>query len=43
MKLFTIDDSISQGFTSLAAARTDLCFSTLIAKQVGYILGYFNR
>jgi hypothetical protein len=34
MKLFTIGDSISQGFMSGAAARTDLCFSTLIAKQL---------
>ena len=31
MKLFTIGDSVSQGFMSGAAARTDLCFSTLIA------------
>lgn len=32
MKLFTIGDSISQGFMSGAAARTDLSYSTLIAK-----------
>lgn len=32
MKLFTIGDSISQGFMSGAAARTDLCFSTIISK-----------
>jgi hypothetical protein len=31
IKLFTIGDSISQGFMSGAAARTDLAFSTLIA------------
>ena len=31
MKLFTIGDSISQGFMSAAAARTDLCYSTLLA------------
>ncbi len=31
MKLFTIGDSISQGFMSLAAARTDQCYSTLLA------------
>lgn len=39
MKLFTIGDSISQGFMSGAAARTDLCYSTLIAQQLG-IAGY---
>ncbi|MFN6482145.1 MULTISPECIES: hypothetical protein [unclassified Nostoc] len=39
MKLFTIGDSISQGFMSLAAARTDLCFSTLIAKSMGLQVG----
>ncbi|MCY1081117.1 hypothetical protein [Archangium lansingense] len=32
MKLFTIGDSISQGFRSLAAARTDQSYSTLIAR-----------
>ena len=32
MKLFTIGDSISQGFMSGAAAHTDLAYSTLIAK-----------
>jgi hypothetical protein len=31
MKLFTIGDSISQGFMSGAAARTDLSYSTLVA------------
>ncbi len=35
MKLFTIGDSISQGFMSGAAARTDLSFSSLIANQLG--------
>lgn len=39
MKLFTIGDSISQGFMSGAAARTDLCYSTLIA-QVMQLSGY---
>lgn len=34
MKLFTIGDSISQGFMSGAAARTDLSYSSLIAKQL---------
>ena len=34
MKLFTIGDSISQGFMSGAAARTDLCYSTLIAQSM---------
>lgn len=32
MKLFTIGDSISQGFMSGAAARTDQSFSTILAK-----------
>lgn len=35
MKLFTIGDSLSQGFMSLAAARTDLAFSTLLAAKLG--------
>ncbi|MEH2088368.1 hypothetical protein [Nostoc sp.] len=39
MKLFTIGDSVSQGFMSLAAARTDLCFSTLIARSMGQAVG----
>ncbi len=39
MKLFTIGDSISQGFMSLAAARADLCYSTLIARSMGMIIG----
>jgi hypothetical protein len=39
MKLFTVGDSISQGFMSLAAARTDLLYSTLIARAMGLKLG----
>jgi hypothetical protein len=39
MKLFTVGDSISQGFMSLAAARTDLSYSTLIARAMGLKLG----
>lgn len=35
MKLFAIGDSIAQGFMSGAAARTDLSFSTLIARKMG--------
>lgn len=35
MKLFTIGDSISQGFMSGAAARTDLSYSTIIANILG--------
>lgn len=35
MKLFTIGDSISQGFMSGAAARTDLSYSTIIAELLG--------
>jgi hypothetical protein len=35
MKLFTIGDSISQGFMSGAAAQTDLAYSTLIARCMG--------
>ncbi len=34
MQLFTIGDSISQGFMSAAAARTEQCYSTLIAEQL---------
>jgi hypothetical protein len=43
MKLFTIGDSISQGFMSSAAARTDLCFSTLIAGALGLNPGSENK
>lgn len=39
MKLFTIGDSISQGFMSLAAARTELSFSTLLARSLGMVPG----
>jgi hypothetical protein len=35
LKLFTIGDSVSQGFMSAAAARTDLTYSTLIARSMG--------
>lgn len=35
LKLVTIGDSISQGFMSGAAARTDLCYSTLLARAMG--------
>jgi len=35
MKLFTIGDSISQGFMSMAAARTELSYSTLMARVLG--------
>lgn len=34
MKLLTLGDSISQGFMSGAAARTDLAYSTLIARSL---------
>jgi hypothetical protein len=40
MKLFTIGDSISQGFMSGAAARTNLAYSTLIAGCMGLEDGY---
>jgi hypothetical protein len=39
MKLFTIGDSISQGFMSRAAARTDLSYSTLLANKLGLTPG----
>jgi hypothetical protein len=39
MRLFTIGDSVSQGFMSLAAARTDLSYSTLLARAMGLELG----
>ncbi|WNG57558.1 hypothetical protein F0U59_24435 [Archangium gephyra] len=32
MKLFTMGDSLAQGFRSLSSARTDQCYSTLIAQ-----------
>src|ERR687897_3314484 len=40
MKLFTIGDSISQGFMSGAAAQTDLAYSTLIARCMELEDGY---
>jgi len=43
MKLFTIGDSISQGFMSAAAARTDLSYSTLIAEALGLRRGRTYR
>jgi hypothetical protein len=39
MKLFTIGDSLSQGFMSGAGARTDLCYSTMIARSMGLRVG----
>ena len=38
-KLLTIGDSISQGFMSGAAARSDLCFSAILAETLGLIRG----
>lgn len=35
VKLLTIGDSTAQGFRSLSAARTDQCFSTIIAGVLG--------
>jgi hypothetical protein len=40
LKLFTIGDSISQGFMSLAAARTDLSYSSIVAREMGWISDY---
>ena len=40
MKLFTIGDSIPQGFMSGAAARTNLAYSTLVAGCMGLEDGY---
>ena len=39
MRLFTIGASVSQGFMSAAAARTDLSYSTLIARKMGLVPG----
>ncbi len=39
MRLFTIVEIISQGFMSVAAARTVLSFSTLIAEVMGLSTG----
>lgn len=35
MRLFTIGDSVSQGFMSGAAARAELAYSTLVARALG--------
>ena len=35
VKLFTIGDSISQGFMSGAAANTELCYSTILSQVLG--------
>jgi hypothetical protein len=43
MRLFTIGDSVSQGFMSAAAARTDLTYSTLIARAMGLTPGQEYR
>lgn len=40
LKLLTIGDSISQGFMSLAAARTDLSYSTIVAREMNWIEDY---
>ncbi|MEO1016079.1 MAG: hypothetical protein AAFY56_00080 [Pseudomonadota bacterium] len=40
MRLFTIGDSFAQGFMSGGAARTDLCFSTLLARALGQRPGH---
>ena len=37
MRLFTIGDSLAQGFMSGAAAQTDLCFSSHVANQLGIV------
>ena len=39
MRLFSIGESVTQGFMSLAAARTELCFSTLVARALGIPVG----
>lgn len=41
MKLLTIGDSLSQGFMSFAAARTDLSYSTLIAEHFNWGRGVY--
>ena len=43
MRLFTIGDSVSQGFMSAAAARTDLTYSTLVARAMGLTRGHEYR
>jgi hypothetical protein len=39
MRLFSIGDSLTQGFMSAASARTDLSFSTLLAAKLGLTIG----
>ena len=39
VKIFTIGDNVSQGFMSAAAARTDLTYSTLLARSMGLEIG----
>ena len=39
MKLFVIGDSISQGFMSGAAARSDMAYSKWIAQKMGLEIG----
>ena len=34
IKLFTIGDSVSQGFMSGAAANTNLCYSTILSQAM---------
>jgi len=42
MRLLTIGDSLSQGVMSYSTARTDLCYSTLIAQKMGLSTGSTN-
>ncbi len=37
MKLLAVGDSVTQGFMSFAAARTDLAYPSLIAQQLGLL------
>ena len=39
MRLFTIGESVTQGFMSGAAAETRLSFSTLLAEAMGLTVG----
>src|SRR4028119_1778776 len=43
LRLFTIGDSVSQGFMSVAAGRTDLTYSTLVARSMGLEIGMEYR
>lgn len=43
MRLFTVGDSLSQGFMSGAGARTDLAHPTLIARAMGMNPGMHNH